>query len=117
MGQDHAEGIERRLGREDVAGELDFTFFRIEGDQQHVVDREQRPDQQYQAEHHRARFGEKPTPPAAPASQPAGCHGDAHNCASLVCSLRIMMMMIGISTGTADITAATPRSGLIPSKV
>ncbi len=35
---DRAEALERWLGGPDIAVELDFTFFGVERDQQHVVD-------------------------------------------------------------------------------
>ena len=119
LGQDDAEGVERRLGRPDIAGELDLTLFRIERDQEHVVDRDQRPDQQDSGEHHRAGFDQNPTPPVAPPRQRqlGGSRGGAHNCTSLVWMRRSRMITIGISTGNADITAATPSAGLAMSKV
>ena len=45
-----------------------------------------------------------------------GVQGYAHICTSLVWSLRIRTITIGISTGTADITAATPSAGFAASK-
>ena len=85
----------------------------IERDQQHVVHGRQRPDQERDAEHHRGHLRRRPAAAdsavGAPASRRAG---DAHSCTSLVWSVRIRMIAIGISTGRADITAATPSDGL-----
>ena len=113
---DRTEALKRWLGRPDIAVEFDFAFFGIECNQQHVVDGEQRPDQEDAAEHHRGRFGENPSQTVAPTRRLRECQRDAHSCASLVWSLRINTITIGISTGSADITAATPSAGLPKSK-
>jgi hypothetical protein len=84
LGQDDAEGVERWFRGNDVAGELDLALFRVEGNQEHVVDRQQRPDQQDKAEDYRAHFDEEPMPSGAPASRAAGCRGGAHSCSSRV---------------------------------
>src|SRR5439155_20110006 len=108
----------RDLGRIDVAGELDLAFLRIKRDQQHVVERQQRPDQQRDPEQYRTGLGQPAPPLAMPARQPrGGCRRDAHNATSLVWSRRISMITSGISSGNTDTAAAMPRSCLTESKV
>ena len=54
---------------------------------------------------------------AAPADRPRRPVGvGAHSCTSAVRSLRIRMITSGISSGSADITAATPSRGCARSK-
>src|SRR5262249_25030637 len=111
LGYDDPKAFKRRVRRPDITGELVITF-RIERDQTHVVNRQERPDQQHDAEHRQGRVGE--TPPhaiARPARQPAEGRSDAHNCTSVVCTLRISTITSGISTGRADNITATPSSG------
>src|SRR5262249_5713450 len=113
--QDHAEALERGFRWPEVAAELDLAFLRIEGDQQHVVHGQQRPDEQGDAEQDGARRGEEPSEPDAEGS-PLGRHREAHSWMALVWSTRISTMTAGISRGRIDITAATPRAGLAASK-
>src|SRR5205807_9643344 len=95
--------------------ELDFAFFRIEGDQKQVVDRQQRPDQQDGAEQRRA--GSSQQPPVPPPARPrGGSPRTLHNCTSLVCNLRISTITSGTSTGRADTIATMPSCGLTKSK-
>src|SRR5262249_10528280 len=137
LGHYCVEAVERRVWRPNDTRELYITFVGIERDQQHVVHGRQRPDQQHDTEYHRDRFSENsPQPIARPAHRPAGWVGDAgatvaahvrasarkgpvlalHNCTSLVWSVRIRMSVIGISTGRADSTTATPSAGWAASK-
>ena len=102
------KAVERRLGCPEIPGELDFPFLGIERDQEQIVDRQQRPDQQHRAERDRAGFDE-PLPMAQTKRKASG--RAAHSCTELVWNRRISTMMSGIKTGNADITAATPSAG------
>ena len=53
---------------------------------------------------------------AAGAPAPPDGAADAHSCTSRVWSVRIRRIAIGISTGSADSTAATPSDGRAASK-
>src|SRR5262249_24313088 len=116
LSHDIEETIERRFGRPEIAGELDFALFGIEGNQEHVVDRCQRPDQDDDAEHYRAGFSNHSPKLVPPVRRTQARQGAGHHCTSVVWSLCIRMITIGISTGSADITAATPSAGLARSK-
>ena len=117
LGQDGLKAVKRWVRRPDEPLELDIAFIAIERDQQHVVDGRQRPDHERDAEYHRRHFGEeRPQPMARAERRRTGRAGDAHNCTSLVWSVRIRMITIGISTGRADMTAATPSDGWAASK-
>ena len=79
LGYDDPKAFERRVRRPDITGELVITFG-IERDQEHVVNRQERPDQQHDAEHRRGRFGEEPAHAVArPVRRPTEGRGDAHN--------------------------------------
>src|SRR6202048_3030855 len=111
LAYDDPKAFERRVRRPDIAGELVITFG-IERDQEHVVNRQERPDQQHDAEHRRGRFGEDAPPAVArPARRPAERRGDAHNSTSIAWTLRISTITSGISTGRADNITAMPSSG------
>ncbi len=116
LGQDDAEALERRLRRPDVVGE--DVAMRLERDQDDVVDRRQRPDQQDHGKAQRRRLAQVSPQPVAPA--PPHRQGlqqrRAHSCTSVVRSFRISRMTSGIISGSADITVATPRSGRATSK-
>ena len=113
---DRAEAVERRLRRPDIAVELDLPLFGIERDQEHVVDRQQRPDQQDEAEDHRARFDENPSQPIARARGRPEATAMLTAAPRCVWSRRISTITIGISIGRADNTAATPSAGSARSK-
>src|ERR1700730_1859632 len=95
----------------------------FEGNHDHVVERRNRPNQQEKA-HHRSPGiaqvapapGDAPHPlrrPRRRGGNRAGvCRYCGHSCTSAVLSLRIRMITSGISSGNADITAATPSCGL-----
>src|SRR5947199_49570 len=100
--QNHAEALERRCRGPEVAAELDLAFLGIERDQQHGVDGDQRPDQQHDAEHHRARFRDEPP--------------ESHSCTTLVWSARISAITSGTSSGRTEIAAATPSAGFAAPK-
>ena len=109
FGEHPDERLERRVRRPDVAGEFGIAFG-IEGDQQQVVNRQQPPDQQHDREHGGPRrIG--PSAPSVGRPAPGVEGGDTHSCTSLVWSRRVSSTPAGISTGSAAITAATPRSG------
>src|SRR6516225_3025819 len=110
LGYDDPKAFERRARRPDIAGELVITFG-IERDQEHVVNRQERPDQQHDAEDGRGRFGENPSRAVAPTARWPAERGDAHNWTSVAWTLRISTITSGISTGRADNITATPSSG------
>src|SRR6185437_11296464 len=115
LGHDDAEAVERRRGRPDRVAE--HVAVLADGDQHHVVDRRDGPDHQQDGEHARHRLAEHPPQPIArtPGRSRDG-DGGAHSCTSEVRSLCISSMTIGISTGSADITAATPSRGWASTK-
>src|SRR3981081_2511371 len=105
----------------------EHVALRLERHHDHVVDRDQRPQQQNHADHRGAGIRQVPPAPGrAPhplhraRSGPAGRSPGqprldgyrAHSCTSAVLSLRIRMMASGRNKGSADMTAATPSCGL-----
>ncbi len=109
---DRTEAGEIGIRRPEAAGE--FIGVGIERHQDHVVDRQQRPDQQPDAKGDAGRLGPQPPPASArPKCRPAARraqHG-AHNCTPVARVRRINQITTGIRMGSADIIAATPRSG------
>src|SRR5262249_39636205 len=120
LGPDHTKARERRVRRPDAAGEL-ITLV-IERNEQHVVDGEQRPDQQGDAKHsaHDA-AGNSPSVavPRARAAISSGhaAHADfigesrGHSCTPVLCKRRIKRITAGMASGRTDIIAAVPSSG------
>jgi len=100
----------------DVAVELDLPFLGIERDQEQIVHRQQRPNEEDDAERRRTALDEHPPQAPAPAPQAADNGRDAHSCTSLVRSRFISTITIGIKSGRADMTAAIPSAGWLRSK-
>jgi hypothetical protein len=65
LGNDIEERFERRFRYPQIASELDLPFFGIERDQEHVVDGEQRPDQENETEYGRSDLGQNSPPSIA----------------------------------------------------
>src|SRR5262249_46183823 len=116
LGDDDPEALEGRLRRPDIVGE--HVAVRLERHRHHVVDRRERPDHEHDAENKRRRLGQVSPQPVvgATADRTAIHRRRTHSVTSVVCSLRISRITSGIIKGSADITTATPSSGLAISK-
>src|SRR5205823_8298236 len=100
----------------------EYIAFGFERDHDHVVERRNRPNQQDDADQRRpgiAQIAPAPGDPPHPIRRLRRCYSRAgirryrgHSCTSAVLSLRIRMITSGISSGNADMTAATPSCGL-----
>src|SRR5579884_4466324 len=96
----------------------------FERDHDHVVDRDQRPHDQHEAEQRYPDLLQKAPPPrgaAHPLPVGGGRQADIggccrHNCTCAVLSLRISRMNSGMTSSSAVITAATKRRGWALSK-
>ena len=107
---DDAEAVPVPVYRPDHTGEL--VAIVAQRDQQHVVDRYQRPDEQRDAEKRTADPGpQAATAQARPIVRPNRSECDAHSCTPVNRMRRISSSTAGMRTGNADIIAATPRLG------
>ncbi len=110
-GPDHLEPFEGKFAWPYDAIELFGVVG--EGEQQHVVDRQQRPEQHDHADRRR-RSVKEPSPAARAACRRAlmraARQGKAHSCTSVACSLRSSRMATGMVTGSTDSAAARPTS-------
>ena len=122
LGQHTPEALDRRDPRPDVVGE--HVALRLQRDQHHVVDRQDRPHHEDQRQQRRPCGGQiSPAPHGTlrlrlrVGGGQGGVDGNrAHSCTCAVRSLRIRTITSGITIGSADITAATPRRGCAISK-
>src|ERR1700751_4215473 len=105
---DDIEAVQCRIFRPDGAGK-DVVVGR-ERDDDHIVNRRQRPNDQHDAQQHGGGFPRATGRAVAPWRKMPGA-GDTHSCPSDMRSLRIRMKIRGINTGKAVITSATPRRG------
>src|SRR5262249_49503420 len=114
--RDDPKTVERRLGGPDVIGEHVAAGF--ERHRYYVVDRDERPDRDYNAKPDCRRFSQVSAQSVMWLSTNRSRVYDIgiHNCTSVVRSFRIKIMISGIISGRADITAATPSSGRATSK-
>src|SRR5439155_3452680 len=119
--EDDPEAVGRRRRRPEMVAE--HVTLGLERHHHHVVKRRNRPHQQDHADEPGAGIRQVTPAPRSAAQlirrsrrrggdRPGICRYRGHSCTSAVLSLRIRMITSGISSGNADITAATPSWGL-----